>query len=440
MRRSMSHVLIISFGYEPLGHVSATRSTYMGPALTDLGWDVSVLTVDWSFPLPEKIASVEESVRRALAEPSPRRVAIDGRLIDPAFVPSSDHPTTERPAPRATFLRKLQTLRNTLSAGPYAGWAHRAYAAATLLHRERPIDAVWAIHGDISCHAIAYWLWKRQGIPWIADFKDAWNKYHSEWGQPVQRFAMKRRLRTAASLTETCSAQATSDAREFGRPAHVIYSGYDEALMDAAAPKRPAEGFGVTYMGSFGISHDLSLLPGVFSALLRRGELEASGLTLHQYAPVPQFQALLDPVGCGHIVRSHGRVPRSEAYSIMRGSDVLLLLPMTNTDFQHVGLKEMEYVASGTPVLVLGEPLEEFAPIMREAPHVTIIRDAEEGAAFLEEHAQAFRAGRPSPTRTEANGSWVKEFTWRVQSRRLSQVLESGLRGERCAMRADTTQ
>ena len=97
----------------------------------------------------------------------------------------------------------------------------------------------------------------------------------------------------------------------------------------------------------------------------------------------------------------------------------------------------MEYVASGTPVLVLGDPLEEFAPIMRASPHVRVVRNAEDGVTFLEEHAHAFRAGRPSPTRSEVNGPWVKEFTWAVQSRRLSEVLESGLRSVGRASRAD---
>ena len=239
---------------------------------------------------------------------------------------------------------------------------------------------------------------------------------------------MRRRLRSAAGLTETCRAQAKSDEREFGRPTHVIYSGYDDALMDSAVPRRPAADFCITYMGSVGYAHDVSLLAGLFAALLRRGSLETAGLTLHQYAAVPQFAARLDPAGCGHIVRSHGRVPLSDAYSIMRGSDVLLLLPAVKSEYQHVGLKEMEYVASGTPVLMLGEPLEEFAPIMREAPHVRVVLDAEEGALFLEEQAGAFRADHPSQGRSEVNGPWVKDFTWPVQARRLSEVLGSCLR------------
>lgn len=428
----MRHVLIVSFGYEPLSHVSATRATHMSQALTALDWDVSVLTVDWSSPLPDQVASVEESLTRALEEPSPRRIAIDGRLIDSAFDPSTVIvPNTEPPRPRWEWLRKLQTFHRTLTTGPYAGWARRAFAAAEKLHRERPIDIVWAIHGDISCHAIAYWLRGQLHIPWIADFKDSWNKYHTRPGIPVQRFAMARRLRSAEALTETCASQAANDSREFGVTSHVIYSGYDDVLMTSASPKRPAEGFSITYMGSFGNSHDTRLLQGVFAELSRSGQIETSGLTLHQYASASQFPEYLDPVGCGSIVRSHDRVPRSEAYSIMRGSDVLLLLPMTIEAFQHVGLKEMEYVASGSPVLVLGEPLEEFGPIMRAAPHVRVVHTAAEGARFIEEECRQFAEGATSALRGDVNGPWVRDFTWPAQAARLSEVLEGGRRRQR---------
>ena len=64
----------------------------------------------------------------------------------------------------------------------------------------------------------------------------------------------------------------------------------DDELMAAVPAKRSSEGFSIDYMGSVGISHDKRLLPGVF-AELSRGRLGASGLTLHQYSPVPQLQA-----------------------------------------------------------------------------------------------------------------------------------------------------
>jgi hypothetical protein len=136
---SLSHVLIITFGYEPLAHVSATRPAWMGRELTKLGWDVSVLTVDWSHPLPAAVASPEESVSRALTKISPRRIAIDGRLSDPAFDPLAIPRTTEPPV-RHAWLRRLRTARNAVGWGPYSGWARNGFRAARLLHQRAPVD------------------------------------------------------------------------------------------------------------------------------------------------------------------------------------------------------------------------------------------------------------------------------------------------------------
>jgi len=419
----MRHVLIVSFGYEPLSHVSATRATHMSQALTALDWDVSVLTVDWSSPLPDQVASVEESLTRALEEPSPRRIAIDGRLIDSAFDPSTVIvPNTEPPPPRWEWLRKLQTFHRTLTTGPYAGWARRAFAAAEKLHRERPIDIVWAIHGDVSCHAIAYWLRGQLHIPWIADFKDSWNKYHTRPGIPVQRFAMARRLRSAEALTETCASQAANDSREFGVTSHVIYSGYDDVLMTSASPKRPAEGFSITYMGAFGNSHDTCMLRDVFSELAQRGCIESGEFEVYQYgSSIGQIRGLLGEAGCASIAREFDRVPRPRVFSLMRGADVLLILPLTSSKGRLVGLKEIESFASGSPVLVLGEPLAELMPVVRACPQVHVALTPEEGADFLEAESGRVRAGASS--RGEVNIPALEPFTWSVQASRLSELL-----------------
>ncbi len=129
-------------------------------------------------------------------------------------------------------------------------------------------------------------------------------------------------------------------------------------------------------MGAVGRAHDVRLLPGVFAALVEEGDGRAEDVAVHQYCPITHFRDFLTPVGAGDRVRAHPRVPRERAFAVMRGSDVLLLLPATAREFKQVGLKEIEYVASGTPVLVLGEPLEEFLPLLEAASQVEIARSA----------------------------------------------------------------
>ncbi len=421
------HVLIISFGYHPIEHVSGTRSTYMARELAALGREVSVLTVDWSRASGSRPRSVSETVRRALRDESPRVLAIDGRLVRPDFDPHSQPPTTEPPPPDFKPLRKLRTLKRMLRWGQLEGWARLAYAAAERLHRERPIRVAWAIHGDDSSHAIAYRLRRRLGVPWIADFKDPWDAYYRGLALSLQRRMTARRLRTARAVTETCGAQANADKREFSVPTHVVYSGYDAELMASAEPERPGDGFCIAYLGGFGSPlHNRDLLPAIIEELKRRGSLERFGMSLHQYGRTPsQFLPLLERLGCSSMVRGHDRVPRSRAFGLMRGADALLLFPMTKARGKGLGLKEIEYLASGTPVLILGEPLEELRPLIEHSPQARIATTAAAGADFLETEALSVESSGRSVTRRGVNPPVLREFTWREQAERLSRLLSA---------------
>jgi len=426
------HVLIITFAYEPLAHVSPTRPSWMGRELTKLGWEVSVLTVDWSHPLPAAIPSIEESVARALDAQSPRMLAIDGRLSDPAFDPLAIPRTTE-PRVRNAAIRKLRTAWDAVGWGPYAGWARHAFRAARMLHQRAPLDVTWAIHGDASTHAIASALHATEGVPWVADYKDPWSLFHPPVLRPLVRWATARRLRTAAAMTETCAAQAELDAREFARSPVVVYSGYDDEMMARSEPERPGPGFCVTYLGTLNPQHETRLLADVFLELGRRGVLDRADVTLHQYArPSDQLAQLLAPVGLDSIVRSHDWVSRARSFSLMRGSDVLLLFTSTRgTGTLKLGVKELEYFASGTPVLVLGEPLDELKPVIASCPQVAVATREIEAADFLETEACRCASGTsPSKTRMAPNAPVLEPFSWKRQAERLAAVLD-GARSRR---------
>ena len=211
--------------------------------------------------------------------------------------------------PRSAPWRKLQTLRGILGWGSVGAWAREAYAAARLLHARCPIDVVWPIHGDDSSQEVAHQLRRHLGIPWVADFKDAWSSGYSGAGLRVAREVTARRLRSAAAVTETCAAQAESDEREFGRRGQVVYSGYDAELMASVEPERPGAGFCIAYLGTIAPIHDLRLLPPVFELL--RGRVAKDALALHQYArPLGQIRQQLAAVGCADWVHDHEPVPR----------------------------------------------------------------------------------------------------------------------------------
>ncbi len=178
------HVVIVSFGFPPIRHVSGTRAAFMGTHLCELGHEVTVVTVDWRDDAATR--------PRKAVEGGVNVIRVDPRHWYPGFDPLGPPFVTEPPLP--ALRHRARTLKATVVWGPYAGWARHALAELLLVHAERPIDVVWAIHGDDSCHEVAMRLRLATGVPWVADFKDPWNVFHAKILWPLQWLVTWRRL------------------------------------------------------------------------------------------------------------------------------------------------------------------------------------------------------------------------------------------------------
>jgi glycosyltransferase involved in cell wall biosynthesis len=409
---------IVSFGYPPIPHVSGVRAASMGAALAALGHEVTAVTVDWR-------AGGERP--RVVSEDGVRVVRVDPRSWHPAFDPRRPPFVTEPPDPNA-LRRRLTTASRTLAWGPHPRWARHALARLRALHGERPLDVVWAIHGDDSSHEIAHRFRRAAGVPWVADFKDAWNFFHPRPLWPIQWVVTWNRLRSAALVTETSEAQAAIDAH-FGRPWRAIWSGYDDGAMAEAPPRRTAEGFTLAYFGNVSDQHEVHRVPGALAAWRRRRPA-ASG-ALHVFGhEIGRWERAFDDHGLADWLRPHDVIARPEAFGRMKGADVLVLLPAANFGRSRIaiGVKELEYVASGTPVLVLGRLLPELDRAIGGLPQVVQAANEEAAASFLEEEHAAFVAGARSPRRSEANAPAVARFAWSSQARLLAEVLAGAAR------------
>lgn len=410
----LPHVAIVSLGFPPMRHVAGTRAAKMADELRRLDHRVTVVTVDWrARPLQSGDAAEDVHV-----------VRVDPREWYPAFDPAAHPIALEAPLALAP-LRRARTLARVARWGPFAPWARRAVRALERVHERTPVAVTWAIHGDPSSHEIAYRFHRRTGVPWVADFKDPWDLFHSgRLVKPIQRIATERRLRTARALTETAEGQAKSDAATFHKDAYTIWSGYDDRLMAASTPARRSDEFSLVYTGHLSIQHDRAAI----GRLLRRvRELEPNQrIELHVYGHASrELHDILASHGVADALVQHAFVPQSEAYALMRGADALLLLPATHfvPSGASVGVKELEYFASGTPVLCLGGLLPEVERVAGRLPQTLLAADADEGARFLVELLRARASGVRSARTGVVNDPAIVAHAWRAQAARLSEVL-----------------
>lgn len=405
------HVAIITFGYPPIKHVSGTRPGNFARELARLGHTVTVLTVDWS--MPENPLMPSEGVHV---------IAVDPRAWFPAFDPAAPRLTTEPPFPGPAVLGKARTLQRTVRWGPYQSWARAALRALSAHHRSSPVDVVWAIHGDDSSHEIAYRFSRATGVPWVADFKDPWDLFHKRAVVWLQELATRRRLRTASALTETCKAQSDSDAARFHLASHVLWTGYEAEVMARVVPERLSETvFVLAYVGNLAPQHDVDAVARLLVAWEALPTRPAR-LELHVFCnDASLLKRRLEARGVLHVFHEHSFVPRERAYAIMKGASALLLLPATFLvpSGGSMGVKELEYLASGTPVLSLGKLLPELDCVTSGCPQLMQAASAEDAAAWLVDEA-----AEPWRSRAEVNRPSVAAHAWPAKGRALAAILE----------------
>jgi glycosyltransferase involved in cell wall biosynthesis len=407
------HVAIITFGYPPLAHVSGTRPSNLARELARLGHAVTVVTVDWS--------------TRESPPPSSDGIhllAIDPRPWFPGFSTTTPPFTTEPPFVGPAALRRARTLGRTLRWGPYASWARAALRALLARHRASPVDVVWAIHGDDSSHEIAYRFAREAGVPWVADFKDPWDLFHKRAVVWLQELVTRRRLRTASALTETCQAQGDSDSARFHLPAHVLWTGYEADVMERATPERLSEkAFVLAYVGNLAAQHDVDAVARMLAAWEAFPERATSmPIELHAFCnDATPLKKRLEARGVTHCLHEHRFVPRERAYGIMKGADALLLLPATFhvPSGGSIGVKELEYLASGTPVLSIGKLLPELDPVARGCPQLVEAGTAEAAAAWM-----LAEAANPGRSRATVNLPSVVAHSWPAKGKALAAILE----------------
>lgn len=234
------------------------------------------------------------------------------------------------------------------------------------------IDTIITTGPPHSVHLIGLKLSKRFRIKWVADFRDPWTQigYHKKLklteSSELKHQNLEQKVLDAASHIITTS---FTTKEEFGKqtqtPVTVITNGYD---------KHYTTGEEVDTM--FSISHIGSLLSGRDPENLWQvlGELSRENLSFKKDLELKLVGAISEEVlaaikkeGLTDNLKVIGYVPHSEAVSIQKRSQVLLLIEINSPDTSGIiPGKLFEYMAARRPILALGPEKWDVERILNE--------------------------------------------------------------------------
>jgi glycosyltransferase involved in cell wall biosynthesis len=425
--------VLFAYYYPPLGGAGSLRAASFVRHLSAFGWDVTVVTprngVYGRDPsLDDGSASGTTVIRTGTWEPSVllRRLRRSGDegvssqagpWVDDARVGAIGD-TVRRIARRMLYFPDSSR-----------GWIGPAWRAARKAHRAAPFDLVLSSSPPVSAHVAALRFRRSEGIPWVADWRDAWmDRLEADSPLRTRGLALERELILGADgivaasdgLLELLRRKAPTSV-----PGGTVRNGW-EAAAEGAPPIAPAESAAdaptVLHAGTvYGRSQDLAPFLRALTRVRETSGARAPRLLLAGKVD-PYTRGMVESGAAAEGATVLGFRGHAEVVALQRAATGLLLLGWQGEGevaSTIVPAKTYEYLAAGRPVLALGPLDAEPARLLRGRKGVTLATFGDEETIARWLHALGSTAGLPSTDPVEAS-----PFTRREQARRLAAVMD----------------
>ncbi|MCH6201644.1 glycosyltransferase family 4 protein [Aquiflexum sp. LQ15W] len=265
---------------------------------------------------------------------------------------------------------------NALIPDPRKFWVKPSVDFLTDLIEKGQFEAIITTGPPHSLHLIGSKLKRQSQITWLADFRDPWSKWEfldtlpmMDWVRKKHK-ALERDVLTNADGIITISPTFQKDFEVLsGRKIHLLTNGFDSADLPGnwTSLKPSGEGIEILYTGVIdAIRNPIPFL----NALKEEFENNSKKVTLRFVGKVSEkIKNLIesDPWFQNH-VKLEGYVPHEAVFSYYQKAHLLLLiLTDTKNAKGNIPGKIFEYMATGRPIVALGDPLGDSAQILKDS-------------------------------------------------------------------------
>lgn len=348
-------LLFLACYFPPVQAISSVRTGNIARYLAKLGWEVTVVTPD-----PSVWRNVEncEKVSMELDREGIGRILTvhRWRCLEP------DHLNCWNQNLGWFAGGVCRTIARHVGIDRHVGWFKAAERACSTLS-PKDVDVILASGSPFVSFRLARSLSDRLRRPYVLDYRDPWTQ-----NRFVDRPPRPETVREEGSLLESCAAVtivspswgADLDRRYgVGEKVHVVTNGYDP---DEMATVKPYD-FGhcaIVYTGIF--YHPKINISPFLAALkcLKESPNETNNEWYFHYYGVQEdyVRQQAADYGLNDRIVLHGRVPRHEALSAIKGANLALVISSIYEqspliDKGTIPGKIFEAIGLGTPVLLI---------------------------------------------------------------------------------------
>ncbi len=360
----MKRVLIVTFDFPPQGGTGAIRVTKFAKYLPEFGWQPVVVASD-------TLWNPDESLAQEVTHVPVYRVGwprwVKATRSNPTQ--SSAYSTKTSGPIRVPSLKKrlVQIVRRVFVPDVNVLWVRNAFHACLKVLREFPCDAVMTTSPPNSVHLVGYKLHTRLGIPWVADFRDAWTAANPALRR-LGRIHFARQRQVECQILEACDRaimvteplmQKTRQVfgQQVASKCITITNGFDPhdfTLFSLALP--PQDRFVITYVGTVLGPRTKNAFPeGLRLALMQNEIFREKALVRFVGQLDPLYRARFD--GLEDNIEIVNMVAHKRAIEMMQATQLLLLL-LPNDEEGRLSFtnKFFEYLAARRPILAIVPP------------------------------------------------------------------------------------
>lgn len=359
-------VLIIAYYFPPVGGGGVQRTLKFVKYLPDIGWQPIILTVH------EKVyRKTNRVLDKTLLKDIPEEVRVVrtdpidlgkiSKMIKAPIESNSSKPSIK------SLINKIAGL--VIVPDSQMPWIPIAANEGMRLIKKHKIEVIYSTVNPWSDHIIGAVIKRLTGLPWVADYRDAWNLnpylvHSSKARKEIQLFLEKQVIKLADKVIFTTEGTKKDYNRMFGNGKFVtIQNGFDTDDFISIKPKKFLK-FTILYSGSiWPYRRPYYFISAISSWIKKYPEIRKDIMINFLGILDEETKSFIRKKNLEDIVSLTGYLSHKESISLLLGADVLLLTINGGGESILTG-KIFEYLASGKPILALIPPLGVAADLL----------------------------------------------------------------------------
>lgn len=399
----MKKVLIVAYGFPPVGGAGVQRPVKFVKYLPHFGWLPTVLTVDKP--------SVPVSDQTLTTDIPPGVKIIRARTYEPSYATKISFSRRPKNGSRVPSLRGIVKKIASLFLLPdlqTLWWPHLFIEMFRSAKSEQPA-CILVTAPPFSSFVPVTLIGRMFNIPVVLDYRDEWgfarenleNSNKGKWAKYIDRIMERYVVRSCAGITATnasyISGLQESYLKGASKKSSVITNGYDDDdFRHLSSPSSAPLKVRIIYTGTVWRATSLKNIISAYCALFRQGDVPKFTIDVYGRVVDQELTYLTSPQ-VAEFLTIHGYVEHEEIVRHMHDADVLLL-SLSDLPGSHkiITGKIFEYMATGKHIFAVIPEGETRAIIENDYDNRTIVDpnnvdDISNKAASILSHIGALR-------------------------------------------------